>query len=104
MIKLVENMPLWYYIVGNIGAFVIMIITFIVAIFADIISDDIDFTEAWDEYKIVITILGVGMFAAFFWMAAWPLFSIILIPVIIMGIRRIANKIREFIFYWRYER
>ena len=103
MIELVENMPLWYHIVGNIGALVIMIITIIVAIFADIIDDDIDFTEAWDEYKIVITILIVGILVAFFWIIAWPLFSIILIPVIIMGIRRIANKIREFIFYWRYE-
>jgi len=97
-VELVTDMPMWYNWIGNIGAIAILVFGLTYAIFYD------DYDGVREELGFTILASVITIIVATCWAMAWGLLVFIIPGVILYGIRRGYWSIKDWIYYWRYDR
>ncbi len=97
-IEFLDEYSLWINWVSNIGVIVILIVTVLVATFAN--ADGAD-----SNLQFALMSGTIGLVMAFLFGLIWPIFVVAgALALFIVGLRLLADWTRDQYFYYRYER
>jgi uncharacterized membrane protein YdcZ (DUF606 family) len=97
-IEFLAEYSLWMNWVSTVGVIVILIVTVLVATFADADSAD-------SNLQFALMAGVVGLVVAFLFGFIWPILVIAgVLALLIVGLRLLADWLRDSYFYYRYEK